>query len=464
MSSWLRKRKKALYWIQNRRRVKGKVTNGDHTCDETNNIDDLPDSLLLVEIFMRLRNPRDVMVCKSVSKRWNSMLSSFNYNPSFALIINTQPPCATDETCLLDQGWKGFDLSNCVDPEFVAPVCVVASYKDVLLCMKYYFSQRKMQTQFYLVNPVTRRWTRVPETNMEWLKFPIGLSGGNEDGRYYIVKLIPTTPSKLTLQLFDSKRGQWKFYSIHIDYPLGWWPTHSQALNFNNALHWLAQDNGPVIAYNPNFRHQCIIIHRSQEMTSRHHHHHGDGAVVSETLTVSMGYLRIIQLVCYPSPSNNHHLTIWTLVDYKQSLWKQEHDSVYFGDMVSDIPWIQDYIRGYNLETTRKHNLSWLMIGFMGIIKPPRGATRRITFPHPLVCHPNNPLLVYLYLPETIVSLDITTKKLRLITKDIKRATGAKPGKYDLGYDMVIPMTLRLDPSLVSDHERVLIPRRKDIV
>lgn len=173
--AWLRKRKRALNWKQ-RRKVKGKVSDAT---TETNIIDDLPESLLLLEIFSRLRNPRDVIVCKSVSKRWNSLLSSSSsrYNPSLALILNTQPLCATNDICL-------DDLSNYIDPEFDSPVCVLASYKDVLLCMKYYSSRRKMRSQFYIVNPVTRRWTRLPETNILLPIFPIGLSGNGSKGRY----------------------------------------------------------------------------------------------------------------------------------------------------------------------------------------------------------------------------------------------------------------------------------------
>lgn len=116
-----------------------------------------------------------------------------------------------------------------------------------------------------------------------------------------VVKLLPSTPSELKLCMLDSKRGKWKLYGIeHTPWSQnGWWPTKCQALNFNKALHWLAHD-GPIVAYNPNYRHECIIIHRSQEMCRASH---GVGAVVSETLTVSMGHLRIIQLVCYPFPS-----------------------------------------------------------------------------------------------------------------------------------------------------------------
>lgn len=126
----LRKRKRskrALYWIE-RRKVKGKLATR-----KPNIIDDLPESLLLLEIFSKLRNPKYLIVCKSVSKRWNSLISSscFHHNPSLALILNTQPQCATNDVCL--EGWKGFELSNYVHPEVDSPICVLASCKDVVV-------------------------------------------------------------------------------------------------------------------------------------------------------------------------------------------------------------------------------------------------------------------------------------------------------------------------------------------
>ncbi|CAH2064908.1 unnamed protein product [Thlaspi arvense] len=425
MASSLRKRMRAWYWIR-RRRVTGKV-NDDDTCDVRNMIDDLPESLLLVEIISRLHNPRDVIVCKSVSKRWNSLISSpsFNHNPtSLALILNTHPH---------------------------------SSYRDVLLCKKFSYSRGRKtnhlrkRTQLYIVNPLTMQWTRLPETDDGMSgSWPIGLSGnGSKGGRFYVVELSSCTPSKLCLYVLDSKRGKWRERSIeHQPWSqLGWYPTQCQALSFNGALHWLAHD-GPIVAYSPNYRHECIIIHRLQEMR---HASYGDDAVVSETLTVSMGHLRIIQLVCYPITSDgHHHLSIWTLVDYRQSIWKQEHEATYFSDMVSDVQWIQDYMQGYNLSTATRHGMYYVMKRFMNRLPPPAGtSTQRTIHPKPLHCHPNNPLLIYLCLPESIVLLDLATKKLRLITSI----------RYKVAlYEKVIPMTLHLDPSLIPDHERVLLP------
>ncbi|ESQ42843.1 hypothetical protein EUTSA_v10015397mg [Eutrema salsugineum] len=296
------------------------------------------------------------------------------------------------------------------------------------------------------------QWTRLPKTDYDYsLVTPvIGLLGNVSEGRYHVIKLSGSTPSQLRLRVFDSKRGKWRDRCIeHQPWSqFAWCPTQCQGLAFNGALHWLAQD-GPIVAYNPNFRRkECIFIHRIQEMR---HASYGADAVVSETLTVSDGHLRIIQLVCYPLITSGHHLSIWTLVDYKQSIWKQEHDPTYFSDMASDLTWIQDYMRGYKLETAYQHNISFFMRPHPG-----ENSRQQIICPQPLYCHPNNPLVVYLYLPESIVSLDVATKKLRLITR--VRKNRVMGGSYWNRYDKVIPMTLVLDPSLVPDHERVLLP------
>ena len=83
---------------------------------------------------------------------------------------------------------------------------------------------------------------------------------------------------------------------------------------------------------------------------------------------------------------------------------------------------------------------------------------KRILYPKPLCCHPYNPLLVYFCLPESIVSLDVATRQMKLITTLSKSST---QGVHWNEYDKVIPMTMHLDPSLIPDHGHVLQRRRK---
>ncbi|CAA7056451.1 unnamed protein product [Microthlaspi erraticum] len=425
----LRKRKRskrALYWIERRRKGKVAATRKPNII-----IEDLPECLLLQEIFSKLRNPRDFVACKNVSKRWKSLISSssssFHHNPSLALILNTQPQYATNDICM--EGWKGFELSKYVDPEFDPPVCVLASCKDVLLCMK------SSSKEFYIVNPLTMQWTRLPEPGFATSGVPIGLIGNGTKGIYHVVRLMRCTRSWFRVFLFDSMIGTW--IGSKVDHPpwsqSSWCPTQYQALVFKGALHWLAED-GPVVAYNPNDRKTCLLIHRSHEMC---HASYGGDAIVSEILTISMGHLRVLQLV---ASVDHHHLLIWTLVDYKQSIWKQEHDPISF----TGLPWLQDWT------FSAQHNMS----GFMA--QPE--TRKRILSPQTLCCHPYNPLLVYFCLPERIVSLDVATKKMHLITRLSKSNTD---GVYWNQYDKVIPMTMHLDPSLVPHHGNVLRPRRR---
>ncbi|VVB04716.1 unnamed protein product [Arabis nemorensis] len=238
------------------------------------------------------------------------------------------------------------------------------------------------------------------------LRLPFRLIGNVTKGLSHIVKLMSSTSSVFFLFVFDSMLG---------------------------ALHWLAED-GPVVAYNPNDQKTCLFIHRSQEI---HHAYYGGDAAVSETLTISMSHLRILQLV---EAAGHRHLSIWTLVDYKQSIWKQEHDPISF----TDLPWLQDW-----RTSSTQHNTSLLLVGF----RKNQKTRERILYPQPLCCHPYNPQLVYFCLSESIVSLDVATKKLQLITRLSKRGT---EGVYWNQYDKVIPMTMQLDPSLVPDHGHVL--------
>ncbi|KAG2257510.1 hypothetical protein Bca4012_094685 [Brassica carinata] len=394
----LRKRKRskrALYWIERRRRRKRKV-------EKPNIIDDLPESLVLHEIFSKLRNPRDLVSCKNASKRWNSLISSSSShnNPSLALILNTQPhQYATNDICL--EVWKGFDLNNYVDPEFDPPICL------------------------YIVNPVTMQWTRLPDPCGATWGLPIGLIGNGTKGLTILFS-------------FDSMLGTWK--GVGVQHPpwsqSGWCPTQYQALPFKGALHWLAED-GPVVAYNPNDQNTCLLIHRSHDMS---HASYGADVIVSETLTVSTGHLRILQLV---ASVDHQHLYIWTLVDYKRSIWRREHD-----DPISftDLPWLQDW------------TFSDLNYMFMSRFVTHPETRKRILYPKPLCCHPYNPLLVYFCLPESIVSLDVATRQMKLITTLSKSST---QGVHRNEYDKVIPMTMHLDPSLIPDHGHVLQRRCK---
>ncbi|CAN8251640.1 unnamed protein product [Cochlearia groenlandica] len=143
-----------------------------------------------------------------------------------------------------------------------------------------------------------------------------------------------------------------------------------------------------------------------------------------------MDQLHIIQLVVIDH--HHQHLSIWTLVDYKQSIWKkQEHDPISFTDhlpcdfIVSTQQSISDF-------------------------RPQQEKIDRILYPQPLCSHPYNPLLVYFCLPESIVSLDVAARKLHLITRLSKRGT------YCNQYDKVIPMTMHLHPFLVPDHGKMM--------
>ena len=200
-----------------RKREKSKRRKVNDALRETNIIDDLPESLLLAQIFSKLRNLRDVILCKSVSKRWKSLLSSsssFHNTPSLALILSTNPQCATNDICL--ESGKGFKLRSYLDPEFDSPVSVLASYKDLLLCMKKAHSWSSTPTQLYIVNHVTMQWTRLPKcgNRIKIEHFPSRLSWKS---RYYVVMMLESTPSMLRLGVFDSEFGNWNFN--FLEYP-----------------------------------------------------------------------------------------------------------------------------------------------------------------------------------------------------------------------------------------------------
>ncbi|CAN8251638.1 unnamed protein product [Cochlearia groenlandica] len=233
----MRRRKRpnrALYWIERRKIMKA---------EKLNKVDSLPNSLLEVEIFSRLTNPRDLLVCKGVSKRWNSLISSLIYKyPKLALILNREDQCvATNDMCLDD--WKGFDLNKYVDPND-SPVRVLSSFQDILLCTK------PPSKEFYIVNPMTMQWTILRDHGGFCSKsvLPIGLIGDSRKGIFYVVRLWWTSPSMFRGYLFDSSIGKWRTFSFeHSSWSQsGWCPTQYQGLGFKGFVHWLAED-GPVV-------------------------------------------------------------------------------------------------------------------------------------------------------------------------------------------------------------------------
>ncbi|CAI0501123.1 unnamed protein product [Linum tenue] len=117
------------------------------------------DDNLIFEILTRLSNPRSVLRCKSVCKRWNSLISTPDFLPDFLRRIATHG--SEDEFPLLfpqsQQETMGFlPIPDKYRPRFR----VLASCHDLILCGL--TTRDYVENWFYVCNPFTKQWVILP--------------------------------------------------------------------------------------------------------------------------------------------------------------------------------------------------------------------------------------------------------------------------------------------------------------
>ncbi|XP_040364457.1 F-box/kelch-repeat protein At3g17530 [Rosa chinensis] len=203
----------------------------------TANIENLPEHVL-VEILCRLPCYKFVSQCKSVSKRWCTLMS----NPSFIgrfLCLQMERPII--RTMINAEGVeflnKTSSLSKPLTPLFrrlmsiysleKEPI-VVGTYNDLVLCCATEYEQR----DYYIWNPCTIQWAELPPPPRVYEYTPVGFicdlpyynskTGDQESGdtiklnseyRCRVVRIIfpPDQEFSCTLgvQIFSSETGEW---------------------------------------------------------------------------------------------------------------------------------------------------------------------------------------------------------------------------------------------------------------
>ncbi|CAL1396340.1 unnamed protein product [Linum trigynum] len=115
---------------------------------------------LLVEILIRLPNPRSFCRCKAVFKSWRTLISdpSFNrrfishhqsrYKPVFMFLP------APDQDSIL----SFLPVSDKARPRFRVMDC----FKDLLLCGFLEIETTKLRRSYLVCNPFTKQWTTLP--------------------------------------------------------------------------------------------------------------------------------------------------------------------------------------------------------------------------------------------------------------------------------------------------------------
>lgn len=178
-----------------------------------NNLDNLLEELL-IEIFVRLPS-KDAIRCKTVCKRWCSLIS-VSILDHHHLVFKRCQWCITIEHCFPRQQSRGFiDLSFLPFPK--SDMLLLVTSADLMLCCQDN-KDLSCSINFYVVNMLTEQWIALPpappgllvdSTVTGFICKPDYKSNPNTSFRFRIVR-IPDgnskTPSfEVKIQVFSSE-------------------------------------------------------------------------------------------------------------------------------------------------------------------------------------------------------------------------------------------------------------------
>ncbi|XP_050243782.1 F-box protein At5g07610-like isoform X1 [Quercus robur] len=335
-------------------------------------IEELPDAILF-EILYRLPC-RWALQCKSVSKRWcsvishplfvrNAMLhrlpfSKSNTDPFTLVLYHAKKILALpfDEDCGGvgdgDGDGDGLDFLNflpCI--EFARknyPFCVEASFNDLLLIRSEVLPiVNSGFTEYYICNPITKQWIILPRLPYQGYRgivlvgfICIPDSCDKEQGcitnahySYRVVRIYSPTQSNSTqirMQIFSSDTGEW--CDSLVSSPRGFnslfgTPQHAGVVACNGVLHWVDENDRMIrgfVVFDPfNNAQGCRYIDPPIDLSL--------GEWVS--FGVFQGRLRIFQ---DSSLQYSRSFSVWELEDYNNAgTWCLKY-KIYFKDMVSE--------------------------------------------------------------------------------------------------------------------------------
>ncbi|XP_023906794.1 F-box protein At5g07610 [Quercus suber] len=337
-------------------------------------IEELPDAILF-EILYRLPC-RWALQCKSVSKRWcsvishplfvrNAMLhrhpfSKSNTEPFTLVLYHDKKILALpfDEDCGgvgdgdVDGDGDGLDFLDflpCI--EFARknyPFCVEASFNDLLLIRSVVLPiVNSGFTEYCICNPITKQWIILPRLPYE-VNSGILLVGficnpdscDKEKGcitnghySYRVVRIRSPTQSNTTqirMQIFSSDTGEWCDSLVSSPRGLNSFvgtPAHAGVVACNGLLHWVDENDRMIrgfVVFDPfNSAQGCRYIDPPIDFSR--------GEWVS--FGVFQGRLRIFQKSSLQCPRS---FSVWELEDYNNAgTWCLKY-KIYSEDMVSE--------------------------------------------------------------------------------------------------------------------------------
>ena len=296
----------------------------------TMTLDDLHEDIL-VEILIRLPS-KSAFQCKSVSKRWYSIISTSYFtnrfyvlNPSFTLLI--QRSFYSIHVVPTDPKLKSlisFKFKEIVNKPFI----IQASCNDLLLCTysNWPVIDRFHMIYYYVVNPIAHTCVGLPPVTLLGTGYRIGFiyRYGNHDQLIYRVVLIPPFSDKLKetkVEIFASETGKWS--NSVLPCPGNF---DRRGVPYKNLLFWWDSEGGRLIWFDPYNSDCCGFFEHPEKLDPF------QGHVIKDPLGVCHGCLRLCQFLKNPQEG----LRLWEIKDYddKGGKWYLEHE-MYFNEMVS---------------------------------------------------------------------------------------------------------------------------------
>ena len=342
------------------------------------NINKLSD-LLLFEILYRLPC-RWALQCKSISKRWFSLISHPYFirryihhrhsdsqqqqQQPFTLLLQYAHNSEKTILVLPSHNSEFFTDSTNVGLDFLNflplkarkndPFCVEveASFNDLLLVRHEVsrFSEPIKFCEYFICNPFTKQWLTLPPRTTSFVMvgfvckpYCLDKEQGcvtNVHYRYKVVRIhssSETNTTQLRVEIFSSETGEWR--DSLVSSPRGLSPfkvesLHAGVVACNGMLHWVNTDEENkfikgFVVFDPfNDAERCHYLDPPIDISPKH---------FAVSIGEFQGRLRIFQGGHERNDAyNSYYFSVWELEDYSDAgTWCMKY-KVHFKDMVSE--------------------------------------------------------------------------------------------------------------------------------
>ncbi|KAJ6376883.1 hypothetical protein OIU76_025936 [Salix suchowensis] len=369
---------------------------------------------LLIEILHRLPSTQSAFLCKSVCKKWYSLISSpyfagrfitrhlnhhYKQNPSALLISYWSKPSWNVLFTFSDEPMFRFDLSYL--PERNGCVRVSAIVNDLMLCCVAKIEIGMLQ--YYICNPFTMQWAALPLLEADYMNdYKVGFvcepyyfeddQGEcfiNSKYRFRVVHFTRIESTQIVMKTYCSETRKW--YRSVLEGSEFWWITDVVA--HNGKLLWCNREH--IFSYDP-FNPELFTSINCSYMQTRLL------PAVGKCFGVRQGFLCLMELI---GVGVNRTFHIWKLKDYNNGEWSLE-DHVSLDAMIPESSLVQEIVDG------SENKLK------------------------PLGFHPSDGNIVYLHFQTYVISFNTRTKELKM--------AGKIPARYASYWKRQKPLTLAL--------------------